>query len=203
MRQNVLIALWTNRVCFGNRLAANRVARRVPCCAGGCSLHHAAWNGAVNVTCHHPHQRMLLVQSIGVAVTSFDFFAHQPVRQKRAVGLKPTLALGVHHGSHRHVKFGYEVLRLVTNATCVIGQFRWHARAKLLRNARCGPLLHAPTVTASKHGAQVRAVEIEKRNERHLLAIELVRKIRRWVERCQHVIHAGALIADKVVPASQ
>ena len=203
MRQNVLIALWSNRVCFGNRLAANRVARRVPCCAGGCSLHHAAGNGAVNVTSHHPHQRMLLVQSIGVAVTSFDFFAHQPVRQECPVGLKPTLAFGVHHGSNWHVKLGYEVLRLMTNATRVIGQLRWHTRSKLLRNARCGPLLHAPTVTACKHGTQVRSVEIEKRNERHLLAIELIRKIRSWVERCQHVIHAGALIADKVVPASQ
>ena len=91
----------------------------------------------------------------------------------------------------------------MTNATRVIGQFRWHARAKLLGNARCGPLLHAPTVTACKHGTQVRSVEIEKRNERHFLAIELIGKIRRWVERCQHVIHAGALIANKVVPASQ
>ena len=202
MRQNVLIALWTNRVCFGNRLAANGVVRRVPCCAGGCSLHHAAWDGAVNVTSHHPHQRVLLIQAIGVAVTSLDFFTHQPVRQKRAVGLKPTLALGVHHGAHRHVEFGYKVLRLMTNATCMIGQLRRHTRPKLLRNARCGPLLHAPTVTASKHGAQVRSVEIEKRNERHFLSIELVGKVRRWVERCQYVIYSGALVADEIVPAS-
>ena len=71
-----------------------------------------------------------------------------------------------------------------------------------LRNARGGPWLHAPTVTASKQGAQVRSVEIEKRNERHFLSIELVGKVRRWVERCQHVIYSGALVADKVVPAS-
>ena len=79
---------------FASVTVGNRVALRIPV-ALLTAVHHARRNRAVNVARHHPRQRALLCESVGVAVTSLDFLAHKPMRDEFAISVKPALAVGV------------------------------------------------------------------------------------------------------------
>ncbi|MFM8785615.1 MAG: hypothetical protein ACKOFI_10830, partial [Phycisphaerales bacterium] len=183
MRQEVPVALGPDGVRGRDRRAAHGVARGVPRGAARGAFHHGAGDAAVDCARHHPHQGVLLVEAVGVAVSGLDLLAHQPVGKQRAVGLEPALALGVDHGADGHVEARDEVLRLVPDPARVVGEFRGDARPEALRHARGGPVVDRPAVALGEHALQVRPVEVEERDEGDLLLVELVAQVGRGVER--------------------
>ena len=201
--QEVAVALGAHGVGRRDRRAAHGVARGVPRGAARGAFHHGAGDAAVDRARHHPHEGMLLVEAVGVAVAGLDLLAHQPVGKQRAVGLEPALALRVDHRAHRHMEARDEVLRLVPDAAGVVGEFRRDARPEALRDARGGPVVDRPAVALGEHPLQVRPVEVEERDERDLLLVELVAQVGRGVKRGDRLVEARELVAREVVPAPQ
>ena len=171
VRNPVFVALEAEQI---TRIAAgNRVFLGVPV-AFLFARHHTLWYRPVDMARHHPRERALLQDAVWVTVARLDLLANKPVRDEFAVGFEPALAVCVDEPADRHVEICNELARLEGGLARAVCEFNRNARPEVVRNA-CGcPICITPRRALFKHGGERRSLEVEKREVRDLLLVELL-----------------------------
>ena len=187
---------------LARRFTVDRVRLGIPV-AGRRFVHDRLRKRSVDVPAHGPREGTLLVNAVGVVVAGLDLLADEPVGEQATVRLEPSSPGSVHHGSDRDVEVRDPVVALEVQFASKIRDRLGNAGSEATDDAGLGPSRRVPVSALREHLAQRRLLEIEQRDEREFLGVELFDEIRSRVEGRQERVGLRQRVAHQIAPAPQ